>query len=138
MSLRRFASFGTIGAGIFAAGFLLLFVLVSILGMNETAAYLIQAVVSVASSFLLNWKITWKDHKADFRRSAARFAMMTAFSIPFNTIVFSILVKFGVYYLIANVITLALFTVIKYVLSHRWVFVPAKDSEEATSAVHPA
>lgn len=122
MSLRRFMSFGLIGGVIFVSGSALLFFLVSVLGMNETVAYIIQATFSVLSSFLLNWKVTWKNHGTALKRSAARFVVMTAVTIPCNTIVFSVLVWWGLHYMLANILTIAMFTLVKFAISHKWVF----------------
>lgn len=122
--VKRLLAFGSIGGGVFVFGMALLYFLVSVMRLNETVAYVIQAVFSVLLSFFLNWKLTWADRRADLVRSVSRFVVMTAVTIPVNTVVFAVFVWAGLHYLIANITTIAIFTIIKYTVSHRWVFAP--------------
>lgn len=123
---RRTASFATVGAGVMAAGYLVLFVLVDGLGWSAHLAYLVQAIVSVELNFALNRRLTWGDRRglSSARRQWLRFHASRVVTIPANQALFSALTLAGAGYLIANSVCLALTLLVNFVVAHKWVFKP--------------
>jgi putative flippase GtrA len=123
----RFGTFSFIGGTVFLLGFALLYVEVSLLGMPAAWAFLLQGVISVETSYLLNWRITWRHRRLGFWRSLWRFNLLKSVTIPLNQGLFMLLLALGLQYLVANVATVAIFTLVNYGACHLWAFrlVPA-------------
>ena len=118
----RFAAFSVIGAAIFVMGIAMQAWLTGWLHINADLSFLLQGVVSVQASFVANYYWTWRDHDVSFWPACGKFnAQKVAVSIA-NLVVYAGLVKFGMNYLLANVVTTVVFTVVNYVTSHVWVF----------------
>ncbi len=130
----RFAAFSVIGAAIFVMGIAMQAWLTGWLHMNADVSFLLQGIVSVQASFIANYYWTWRDQDVPFWPACGKFnAQKVAVSVA-NLAVYAGLVKFGMNYLLANVVTTAVFTVVNYVMSHLWVFTSRKDA--AAPLVH--
>ena len=124
----RFAAFSVIGAAIFVMGIAMQAWLTGWLRMNADLSFLLQGVVSVQASFVANYYWTWRDQDVSFWPACGKFnAQKVAVSIA-NLVVYAGLVKLGMNYLLANVVTTVVFTVVNYVTSHVWVFTSRKDT----------
>jgi putative flippase GtrA len=126
---RRVVAFGTIGGFVFVLGFALQAILTSGLGVRPTVSYVIQAVVSVQTSFLLNRWLTWRDRDTPIWQAFARFNAQKVITIALNLALYAILLRFGVNYLVANVGLTIAFTIVNYVAGDRLVFVPASAAD---------
>jgi putative flippase GtrA len=124
-----FGVFGFIGGVVFLFGFALLYVEVSLLGMDPAWAFLVQGIMSVETSFLLNWRITWRDRRLGFWPSFWRFNLLKAVTIPLNQGLYIVLLALGLQYLVASVVTVAVFTLINYGACHLWAFRLAKTAQ---------
>src|ERR1035438_3776579 len=111
----RFILFSAIGGGVFLAGLGLQAVLTGGWHVRPVVSYLIQAIVSVEASFLLNRWLTWRDRGTPFWLAYARFNTQKAVTIALNLALYAGLLRLGVNYLIANVVLTAVFTVVHYV-----------------------
>ena len=133
----RFVVFAAIGGSVFLLGIGIQAVLTGRWQMPPLASYLIQAVVSVETSFLLNRWITWRDRDTPFWLAFARFNAQKTVTIVLNLVLYAGLIRLGVNYLIANVALTAVFTVVNYVAGDRLVFLPGKGApaEPAAPAV---
>ncbi len=130
----RFAAFSVIGAAIFVMGIAIQAWLTGRLHMNAYLSFLLQGIVSVQASFVANYYWTWRDQDVAFWPACGKFnAQKVAVSVG-NLVVYAALVEFGMNYLLANVVTTAVFTVANYVMSHLWVFTSRKDA--AAPPVH--
>ena len=130
----RFAAFSLIGAAIFVMGIAMQAWLTGWLHINADLSFLLQGIVSVQASFIANYYWTWRDQDVAFWPACGKFnGQKVAVSIA-NLVVYAGLVKFGMNYLLANVVTTAVFTVVNYVMSHLWVFTSRKDA--AAPLVH--
>lgn len=118
----KFASFSLVGGGIFTGGLLLQAALTSGLGVPSFISYMVQAVASVETSFLLNYWITWRNADSSFWPSLARFNVQKVVTISVNMLLYAGLTKLGVNYLLANILLTAVFTVVNYVGADRLVF----------------
>jgi putative flippase GtrA len=90
--------------------------------MPAVAAYVTQLVLSVQVNFLANFKWTWNDRNAPFWRSCLRYNIKRAAGILLSAILYPVLVKLGMNYLIANGFLIALLTPANYALGHWWTF----------------
>jgi len=118
----RFASFSVIGGGIFIAGLLIQVVLTSGFHVPSLASYLVQAIVSVESSYLLNRWVTWKGTRTPFWESFLRFNLQKVVTVTANLIAYWILLRLGVEYLLDNILLTVIFTFVNYVGADRLVF----------------
>ena len=93
--------------------------------MSAVTSFLIQGLVSVELSFLLNRVWTWRDREIAFWHAWRRFNGQKILASVANLAVYLVMVRLGVNYLAANVATTALFTVVNYAAAHYWAFQPA-------------
>jgi putative flippase GtrA/glycosyltransferase involved in cell wall biosynthesis len=119
---NRFASFSAIGGGIFVAGLVIQAVLTSGLHVSSLVSYVVQAVVSVEASYFLNRWVTWKKVKTPFWASFAKFNLQKVITVTLNLVLYGILVKLGMEYLLANILLTVVFTFVNYVGADRLVF----------------
>ncbi|HEV8065162.1 MAG TPA: GtrA family protein [Acidimicrobiales bacterium] len=123
---RRFAVFAAIGLSVFLLGLGLQFALVQYAGMDHVVSYLIQGVVSIQISFVLNLKLTWRDRDTKFWIALGRFNLQKLLASVLNVAAYIGFVAIGIEYLLANVVTTAVFTIANYLLGHYWSFLPSK------------
>jgi putative flippase GtrA len=107
---------------VFLLGSVVLWIEVELLGLSPALAFLIQGVISVETSFFLNWRVTWRARSAGFWPAFSRFNLVKLVTIPLNQVVFMLLIAVGAHYLAANVTTVAIFTLVNYAACHLWAF----------------
>ena len=129
----RFTSFSVIGGGIFVAGLLIQAVLTGGMHIPSFESYLVQAVVSVESSFLLNRWFTWRDARTPFWSSFWRFNAQKVITVTLNLILYAGLLKLGMNYLLANILLTVVFTFVNYIGADRFVFL--RGSRQLVAAV---
>ena len=122
----RFVVFSAIGGFVFLLGLGLQVVLTGKWHVLPVMSYLIQAVVSVETSFLLNRWLTWRDRDTPFWLAFARFNAQKTVTIALNLALYAALLRLGMNYLVANVALTAVFTVVNYVAGDRLVFIPGR------------
>ena len=122
----RFVVFSAIGGFVFLLGLGLQAVLTGRWQVLPVVSYLIQAVVSVETSFLLNRWLTWRDRDTPFWLAFARFNAQKTVTIALNLALYAVLLRLGMNYLVANVVLTAVFTVVNYVAGDRLVFIPGR------------
>ncbi len=133
----RFVVFSAIGGFIFLMGLGLQAELTGNWRVLPVVSYLIQAVVSVEASFLLNRWLTWRDRSTRIWLAFARFNAQKTVTIALNLALYAGLLRLGMNYLVANVVLTAVFTVVNYVAGDRLVFIPGRTraGDPATPAV---
>jgi putative flippase GtrA len=132
---QRLVIFGTIGAGVFGLGLALQVALVRQAHLNSFIAYVIQGFISVQISFLLNRFWTWRDVDVPFFSSLAKFNIQKIVTTAANTLIYGWIDAAGVNYVVANVLTTAIFTVINYLSADNWVFAKSVPGHETAGAV---
>ena len=132
----RVVVFCAIGGGIFLAGLGLQALLTGAGHVLPVVSYLIQAVVSVEASFLLNRQLTWRDRPGQLWPACVRFNAQKAVTAGVNLALYAGLIRLGMNYLAANILLTAAFTVVNYVAGDRLVFVPEKN-DQAEAAAQP-
>ena len=130
----RFVIFSTIGGFVFLMGLGLQAVLTGSWQVLPVVSYLIQAVMSVEASFLLNRWLTWRDRGTPFWRAFTRFNAQKTVTIALNLALYAGLLRLGMNYLVANVVLTAVFTVVNYVAGDRLVFIPGRTQPAAPAA----
>jgi putative flippase GtrA len=120
----RFSSFSAVGGFVFLLGLALQAFLVQVCRVGSDPSYLAQGFVSIQASFLLSYYWTWRDARVPFWRAWGKFNVQKIITSILNLLVYAGLVAVSVNYLIANILTTALFTAVNYVLGNRWTFVP--------------
>jgi putative flippase GtrA len=118
----RFASFSVIGGGIFIAGLLLQAALTSGLHVPSFLSYVVQAAVSVEASYFLNRRLTWKAAGTPWLPAFVRYNLQKAVTVSANLVLYGLLVKLGVEYLLANVLLTIVFTFVNYAGADKLVF----------------
>ena len=135
----RFTRFSAIGGGVFVAGLALQAALTSGLHVPSFLSYVVQAVVSIEASFLLNRWYTWNERATAFWPTLLRYNAQKTVTVAANLVLYAGLLKFGVNYLLANILLTAVFTVVNYVGGDRFVFTPGRtDTESETASVFDA
>lgn len=118
----RLLIFGAIGGSVWLFGLALQVALVRVVHLDPVVAYIIQGFVANQLSFLLNRYLTWRDRNVSFWRALWRFnTQKTVFNL-INLAGYTVLVRLGVQYLVANVALTAVFTPINYAFGHYWSF----------------
>ena len=135
----RFTRFSAIGGGVFVAGLALQAALTSGLHVPSFLSYVVQAVVSIEASFLLNRWYTWNERATAFWPTLLRYNAQKTITVAANLVLYAGLLKLGVNYLFANILLTAVFTVVNYVGGDRFVFTPGRtDTGSETASVFNA
>jgi len=90
--------------------------------------------MSIQVSFILNRWLTWRDRSIPFWVAHIRFNAQKVITTVLNILAYTALVRLGANYLVANVLTVAFFTLINYGLGNSWAF-SAKTPAPARPAV---
>ena len=135
----RFASFSVIGGGIFVAGLLLQALLTSGLHVPSLISYIVQAVISVEASYFLNRWFTWKGTRTPLWSSFLRYNLQKAVTVTVNLILYGLLLKLGVEYLLDNILLTMVFTFVNYIGADKLVFLSgSRQIIEAVTGPFPA
>jgi len=126
LTKSRFLVFSAIGGFVFVLGLAVQVWLTGALHVRAEVSYLVQAVVSVEVSFVLNRWLTWRDRDTRLLRAFAFFNLQKTLTIAINAALYVGLLRLGVNYLLDNVVLTAAFTVINYVAGDKLVFVPVR------------
>jgi putative flippase GtrA len=129
--MARFTSFGVIGALVFALGLGLQVLLVRRWHFDALASYVVQGIVSVQISFLLNRFWTWRDVNVSFLTALAKFNMQKIITTVANTAIYDGLVASGLNYILSNVATTAIFTIVNYLAADSFVFARTQHDNKA-------
>jgi dolichol-phosphate mannosyltransferase len=124
--LRRWARFNAVGATGVLVQALTLFALLRLTGMHYLAATALAVEASVINNFIWHRKWTWADRrKQNPAMLLARFHLTSGMmSLAGNLFIMWLLVgRAGLNALAANLVTIALCSLINFVLSDRLVFV---------------
>lgn len=133
-----FITFGVIGASVFAAGLGLQVLLVQVWHISPVVSYVVLGAAAIQVSFLLNRRFTWRDRDAPFWVACYRFNVQKIVTTILNFFMYIGLVSLGVNYLVANVLTTAVFTLANYALGHSWSFADGRGSATEPPAHAPA
>jgi putative flippase GtrA/GT2 family glycosyltransferase len=121
----RFLLFSAIGGFVFVLGLGVQAWLTTGLRVVPMVSYLVQALLSIEASFLLNRWLTWRDRDTPFWLAFGRFNLQKSITVALNMVMYAGLLWLGMNYLLANIVLTAFFTVVNFVAGDRFVFVPA-------------
>jgi putative flippase GtrA len=134
----RFIAFGAVGGGVFVMGLGFQVLLVRGLHFSALASYVVQGFVSVQVSFLLNRIWTWRDVRVSFFPALVKFNVQKIVTTIANTVIYDGLLNARLNYLIANISTTAIFTIVNYLAADNWVFArPDLATDVAMPAISP-
>jgi putative flippase GtrA len=133
----RFATFSFVGAAVFALGLGIQVFLVSYVHLGTLLSYIIQGLVSVQVSFLLNRFLTWRGVKVSFWKALLKFNVQKIATTIANTLVYQSLVSAGLNYIASNVAVTAIFTVVNFLSADNWVFVPDENPSGSPGRLLP-
>jgi len=129
----RFFKFGyikIIGAIIYLA---LLYLLVDIFGWGEMIAQIIMVIVTFFTKFYLNNYITWNDRRAKnkkiFFRQLTIYTLISIIVSAINILIYYILIKLNIHYLIAAIISGGMITLLGFWLCDRYVWKKEDEKE---------
>jgi dolichol-phosphate mannosyltransferase len=109
-------------SGIFVnQGLLTLFV--SVWGWKVSTAGLVSIELSILSNFFLNNFWTWKEKKgSSFLSRFFKYHAVTIVSGGINYLILISLTYYGLHYFIANLIGIAVATIVNFIFNHFWTF----------------
>jgi putative flippase GtrA/glycosyltransferase involved in cell wall biosynthesis len=120
--LRRFAKFGSVGTAVLLAGLGLLTLLIEVCGLHPSIAYLLTAVFSIETNFLLNKFFVWKDKPGKFWHHWRRFHIARLVTIPLNQLVFNFMIASGFTWIVATLIGQVISTGVNFLGLDQFVF----------------
>lgn len=122
----RFFKFGYIKVVVTIIFLFLLYVLVDIFGFGKMVGQIIVVIISFFTKFYLDNYITWGDRRAKdkktFYRHLTNYTLISIFVSLINILIYYILIKANLYYLIAAIISGALITSFGFLLCERYVW----------------
>lgn len=134
----RFTSFGLVGATVFLGGLGLQVLLVQRWHVSAISSYISLGVLSVQASFLLNRRWTWRDRDTTFLSAWWKFNAGKVVTAILNFLVYSGLIELRLNYIVANLLTTAVFTIVNYTLGDMWAFAERKPRHASRGDVLPA
>jgi putative flippase GtrA len=118
----KFASFSAIGGGLFVAGLLFQAGLTGGLRVPSFVSYVVQSVLSVEVSYFLNRWFTWKGAQISLWPSLLRYNLQKVVTVTANLVLYGLLLRLGVEYLLDNVLLTVVFTFVNYIGADKLVF----------------
>ena len=136
---RRWIKFNCIGGMGVAVQFIVLSVLAGSVGLHYLVATALAVETAVLHNFVWHERWTWVDRRGTHRSKIAerlvRFHLANGvFSILSNLVFTAAFVEFlGLHYLVANLVSIAMCSVLNFLVSDRFVFaVPATKAPPVT------
>jgi putative flippase GtrA len=143
MLVRELSAFGAVGAVCFVLDLGLFQMLYATAGVDAVAAKLVSTLVSMTVAFIghRHWSFSHRERNG-LRRSYAQFA-----AVNVTTLVISLVIVWFVRYPLAqesalvlqgaNLVSIALGTVIRFLSYRRWVFPESRALSEAATVAPP-
>ena len=119
---KRILGFSLVGGGVMLGGIAFLFILVQFFHVEKHVAYILQAIASIETNFLLNRFFNWKDRKGKFLSQWIKFHSTSAVTFPLNQALFALLTWLGVSYLLITFIGAGIAALVDYFANDRFVF----------------
>lgn len=121
------AGFLEVGAVCFWIGFFLLFILITVLAVEQELANKIQLGVVLFINFVLNYHHTWGERRGGrrvFFLRLATFVPVKFGALWLNQALFVTMTEHGVFYLVAYVVAVLAVTVFSFVANRYIIFAP--------------
>jgi putative flippase GtrA len=134
-SVRRHASqlwkFVVCGGIGFTIDLLSLTLFVEWFSMDERIAVVVSSIVGATFVFFANKFFTFRNTEQRYGSQITKFALVYGVAIASNAVISNLLLWFGVYYLLAKIIAVAIGAVWNYALSHGFIFKKSVPEEVA-------
>jgi putative flippase GtrA len=121
----RFAAAGAIGT---AAHYAVLILLVEIAAMPPAFAAAAGAGIGATLNYFLNYRITFRS-TARHSVTGPRFALIAVAGMALNSVVVFMFVRFGLHYLLGQVLATLLVLVTGFLANRLWTFSEAQDDD---------
>jgi cellulose synthase (UDP-forming) len=108
------------GMNICAAGLLIQVILVRYGGMGHVSSYLVQAIISLQLNFILSRFATQKDREVGILPALGKFNAQQIIVTGLSIVGYAALVRYGMNYILANVVVTGIFTPVSFLSSHKW------------------
>jgi putative flippase GtrA len=116
--ILKFAGVGCVGVGVNTG---VLYVLDRLLGLPLVAASAIAVELAVISNYLMNERWTFATRQVSFRRFV-KFNIASLCGLTLNVAIVWSLARFGIYFLAANLVGIAVGFAGNFILSSIWVW----------------
>jgi glycosyltransferase involved in cell wall biosynthesis/putative flippase GtrA len=121
----RFTAFSAVGGLVLVAGIAVQALLIAV-HAGRYGSYAGQAVFSIEASFLLNWRLTWRDRRSPFWAACWRFNVQKLVLTVPNLALYALLIKLGLGWLAANLLVTAVFLAANYATGDLWTFTASR------------
>lgn len=132
---KRLMGFSLVGGSVMVGGILFVFILVHFLHVEQHLAYLLQAIASIETNFFLNRFMNWKDRNGNLFAQWIKFHSTSAVTFPVNQVLFAVLTRLGISYLIVTIIGAGVAAIINYIANDRFVFHKSRPVDPETVRV---
>jgi putative flippase GtrA len=120
--VRQFALFLVAGGTATVVQYCVLVALVQFARMNPTLATVAAYLCGAITSYLLNFRFTFRNSGTGFRKGLLKFLVVNVIGLGLNTLIFVTLRHLGAYYLLAQAIATGLVLVWNYAGARVFVF----------------
>jgi putative flippase GtrA len=118
----QFALFLVAGGTATVVQYCVLVALVEAARTNPTVAAVLAYICGAMTSYLLNFRFTFRHSGTNFRKGLAKFLIVNIIGLGLNTLIFMTLRGLGMYYLLAQAFATALVLVWNYAGARLFVF----------------
>ena len=120
--IRQFVLFLVAGGTATVVQYCILVALVEATLMNPTAAAVLAYLCGAMTSYLLNFRFTFRNSGTGFRAGLAKFLVVNVIGLGLNTLIFVLLRDVGAYYLFAQAAATGLVLIWNYAGARLFVF----------------
>jgi len=128
--LPQFVSFAAVGALGTLLHYLVLFVLVSLVGLNAVVASSVGAIAGAVVNYLLNHSVTFKSSERH-RRAAVKFALVASVGFAMNAALMFVTVELmRINYLVSQVFATCGVLVWNFAANRAWTFRSSRNASD--------
>lgn len=120
--LQQFAMFLVAGGTATVVQYGVLVALVEAVRIEPTRAAILAYLCGAMTSYLLNFRFTFRSSGTDFRKGLAKFLIVNLIGLGLNTLIFAMLRQLGAYYLLAQAVATGLVLIWNYAGARLFVF----------------
>ncbi len=117
--LVKFGMTGGIGSFIDLSALTLF---VEYVGFPELLGGILSSLIAVTVVFTVNKFFTFRNHERTFAKQIAKFMLIYSMAFAMNIALYSLLLQFGLQYIIAKLSAILIIAVWNYYFSHSFIF----------------
>ncbi len=120
--VQQFALFLVAGGTATVVQYCVLVALVEAVRLNPTWATVLAYICGAMTSYLLNFRFTFRHSGTGFHKGLAKFLVVNTIGLGLNTLIFTALRGLGAYYLLAQAVATGLVLIWNYAGARLFVF----------------